>query len=209
MSSSNVSNAMEIDPFEDSSSRNIRNASKTGCGGGTGAGKTPPNIAADLKKFKLAIQDDNIPPRAYKKMLEEVVIVIGGLLRLKVHPSQSSKSSHAEDNPTMTKILQEIRTIKTTIAQNKGLSQAHGQTWAKVVRKPEAAGSIIRIQDGKEKLEIAKLSSEELVKKIGLNEVVGAKQLPNDLVKIYFVGPETKEIMDKQREWTSKLSATA
>ncbi|KAI0998158.1 hypothetical protein K3495_g10035 [Podosphaera aphanis] len=188
---------METDQFEDSSSRNIRNASETGCGGGTDAGKAPRNIDADLKRFKLAIQDNNAPPRAYKKMLGEAVIVIEGLLRLKFHHSQSSKSSHAEENPTMTKIVQEIRTIKTTIARSKGLSQAHGQTWAKVARKPEAAGSVIRIQDEKEKLEMAKLSSEELVKKIGLNEFLGAKQLPNGQVKVYFVGPETKEIMDK------------
>ncbi|KAI0991062.1 hypothetical protein K3495_g17125, partial [Podosphaera aphanis] len=183
-------------PINDSSSKYTGNA----LGSSGGAGIAKPDAADEVKRFKQALQDDNLVPRACKKLLKEAVTIIESLLRLKVHPSQSSKSSHAEVNPTMTKILQEIRSIKATITQNKGIPQAHGQTWAKVARKAEAAGSVIRIQDEKEKLEIAKLSSEELVKKIGLNEVIGAKQLPNGQVKVYFVGPETKQIMDKQRE---------
>lgn len=205
MSQINAANAMEIDPFHDASSRNTEIASEQR----GGAVKELPNAVEDLGRFKQALKDTNLVPRAYKKLLKEAVDTIQRLLLMKVYHPQSSKSSHADEIPTMTKILQEIRSIKTTIAQNKGLSQIHGQTWAKMARKPEVAGSVIRIQDEKEKLEIAKLSSEELVKKIGINEVVGAKQLPNGQVKVYFVGPETKQIMDKQREWTSKLSATA
>ncbi|KAI0992758.1 hypothetical protein K3495_g15427, partial [Podosphaera aphanis] len=167
MSRINAPNARLVDPFEDSSSRYTGNTSASG----GGAGKAQPATAEDVKKFKQALQDDNLAPRTYKKLLKEAVTIIESLLRLKVHPSQSPKSSPAEESPTMTKILHEIRSIKTTITQSKGLPQAHGQTWAKVARKPEAAGSVIRIQDEKEKLEIAKLSSEELVKKIGLNEV--------------------------------------
>lgn len=205
MSNSNASNRLAEDPFKDSSSKYTGNASDSG----GGARKAPPNIDADLKKFKQTLKEDILVPRAYKKLLKEAVDTIETLLLFKVYPPQSSKSSHADENPTMTKILQEIRSIKTSMAQNKGLSQGHGQTWAKVARKPEVAGSVIRIQDEKEKLEIAKLSSKEIVKKIGINEVVGAKQLPNGQVKVFFAGPETKQIMDKQREWTSKLSATA
>ncbi|KAI0999501.1 hypothetical protein K3495_g8696 [Podosphaera aphanis] len=109
----------------------------------------------------------------------------------------------------MAKILQKIRNIKTTILQTQASTRSQGQSWARVASKLEAPGTIIRIQDEEEKKAIAKLSMEELVKKKGINEVVGAKQLPNGQVKVYFVGPEIKQKMDKQREWTSKLSATA
>lgn len=78
-----------------------------------------------------------------------------------------------------------------------------------MARKSKVAGSIMRIQDEIEKLEIAKFSSDELVKKISNNEVVGVRHLLNGKVRIYFIGLETTQIMDKRREWASKLLATA
>lgn len=43
----------------------------------------------------------------------------------------------------------------------------------------EVAGTTIRIQNEEEKRGIAKLSSEELVKNIGMKEVIGARQMTN------------------------------
>ncbi|KAI0994281.1 hypothetical protein K3495_g13901 [Podosphaera aphanis] len=157
MSGINASNAMEVDPFEDSSSTNTRNASETGCGGVTGAGKAPPNIVADLEKFKLAIKDDNGPPRAYKK----------------------------------------------------SSSRSQGLSWANVASKPEIAGTTIRIQDETEKKELAKLSSEELVKKLGMKEIIGARQMVNGQVRVFYAEQATKKIMERQTEWARKLATTA
>lgn len=44
-----------------------------------------------------------------------------------------------------------------------------------VASKPQVSETIIRIQDGGEKKAIPKLTSEELVKKIGRAEVIGAQ----------------------------------
>ncbi|KAI0994683.1 hypothetical protein K3495_g13498, partial [Podosphaera aphanis] len=175
MSGINASNATGADPFEDSSSRYTGNALGSGGGGGGGAGKAQPDTAEDVKKFKQALQDDNLAPRAYRKLLKEAVTIIESLLRLKVNPLPSPKTSQVEQNSMITKILQEVRSIKTTISLTQGLPKGHGKSWAKAVNQSEATGTVLRIQNDEEKREIAKLSSEELVKKIGIKEVIGAK----------------------------------
>ncbi|KAI0993153.1 hypothetical protein K3495_g15031 [Podosphaera aphanis] len=200
---------MEVDPFEDSSSTNTRNASETGCGGVTGAGKSPPNIVADLEKFKLAIKDDNAPPRAYKRMLEEAVKCIESLLRMKVNPAANPQPRSVNENSAITKILQEIKIIKATITQTQASSRIQGQSWAKVASKPQASEATIRIQDEEEKKTISKLTSEELVKRIGRAEIIGARNMVNGQVKVYFTGKETKEQMEINKDWTRKLAATA
>ncbi|POS83061.1 hypothetical protein EPUL_006084 [Erysiphe pulchra] len=75
--------------------------------------------------------------------------------------------------------------------------------------KPEASGTIIRIQDEEEKKAIAKLSSEELVMKLDTKEVIGAKQMTNGQMRVYFAGQDVKEVMETQRGWTTKLAPTA
>lgn len=160
-----------------------------------------------VQKFKSAIKGDELSIRAYKGYMNDAVNIIESLMKLK-NP-QSSIAGRAEENPTMAKILQEIRTIKTTITQTQNHVQQGGNSWAKIASKSEAAGTTIRIQDENEKKEIAKLSSEELVKKIGRSEIVGAKQMSNGQVRVYFAGQDSKELMEREKEWTSKLAATA
>ncbi|KAI1000159.1 hypothetical protein K3495_g8040 [Podosphaera aphanis] len=145
-----------------------------GSGAGASAGKAQPDTAEDVKKFKQALQDDNFSPRAYKKLLQEAVTIIESLLRLKVNPLSSPKTSQVEQNPMITKILQEVRSIKASITLTQGLPKGHGQSWAKVANQSEATGTVLTIQNDEEKREIVKLSSEELVKKIGIKEVIGA-----------------------------------
>ncbi|KAI0998604.1 hypothetical protein K3495_g9594 [Podosphaera aphanis] len=70
-------------------------------------------------------------------------------------------------------------------------------------------GTKIRIEDEMEKHEVAELSSEELVKRIGSEEVIKAWQIGNGHMKVYFTGQETQQSMLKQREWAQKLSSTA
>ncbi|KAI0997974.1 hypothetical protein K3495_g10216 [Podosphaera aphanis] len=109
----------------------------------------------------------------------------------------------------ITKILQEVRSIKVAISLTQGLPKGQGQSWAKVANQSEATGTVLRIQNDEEKREIAKLSSEDIVKEIRIKEVIGAKQMLNGQVKVFFSGHETKKIMERQRDWTSKLSAIA
>ncbi|RKF64052.1 putative blumeria specific protein, partial [Erysiphe neolycopersici] len=70
-------------------------------------------------------------------------------------------------------------------------------------------GTTIRIQNEQEKKEIAKLSSEELVKKIGVKEVIGARQTMNCQVIVCFAGEGTKQLMEQRKDWTLKLEASA
>lgn len=120
-----------------------------------------------------------------------------------------TKPSHSEENKTITKILQEVQLIKGTILQTQGLAHQQGQSWAKIASKSEVAGTTIRIQDKNEKKEIAKLSSEELVKKIGMKEIIGARQMVDGQIKVYYAKQSTKQIMEGQKNWTKKLSTTA
>ena len=75
----------------------------------------------------------------------------------------------------MAKILQEIQTIQASISQTKVPAPIQGHSWAQIAGKPEVACTTIRVQDDEEKKEISRLLSEELVKKIGINEVIVAR----------------------------------
>ncbi|KAI0994241.1 hypothetical protein K3495_g13939 [Podosphaera aphanis] len=200
---------MEDDPFEDCSSRHTGNTFGSGGGVVGGAGRAPTDVVADLRRFKLAVKEDNTPPRGYRKMLEKAVKHIENLLRLKANPSKTLMTRYAEENPTMTKILQEINVIKVAISKSVGLATPQDRSWAKIAGRAESSGTVIRIQDENEKKEIAKLTSEELVKKIGLKEVVGARQMVNGQIKVFFAGEGTKQVMDHQKGCTSKLAASA
>lgn len=109
----------------------------------------------------------------------------------------------------MAKILQEVQTIKATISPTQGPSHSKGQSWANIARKPEKPGTTIRIQDEEEKTQISKLTSEELVKKIGMKEIIGARQMVNGQVKVYYAEAVTKQIMERQKDWTQNLATTA
>lgn len=78
----------------------------------------------------------------------------------------------------MAKIQQEIRKIKTAIIMTQGSSRTQVQPWANVTSKPEIA-TTVRIQNEEGKKKIAKLSSEELVDKIGMKKVIAARQMVN------------------------------
>ena len=86
---------------------------------------------------------------------------------------------------------------------------AQSRSWAKIASKGESYGTTICIQDEAEKKEIANLSSEELVKKIGVKQIVGARQMTNGQVKVYFAGEGTKELMERHKDWTIKLAPSA
>ena len=44
---------------------------------------------------------------------------------------------------------------------------------------------------------------------MGINEVIAAKQMSNGQVKVFFPGQESKEMVEKQKEWATKLATTA
>ena len=171
--------------------------------------KTPPDAEKSLQKWKQILNGEELSSRAYLRVIEEAILVVENLQRVKVSHPRIQKTVRGEEIPTMTKILQEIQTIKATISQTQGPSQSKGQSWANIACKPEVPGSIIRIQDEEEKREISKLSSEELVKKIGMKEIIGARQMVNGQVKVYYAEAVTKQIMERQKDWTQKLATTA
>lgn len=177
-----------------------------GCGGDEIA-SIHRDAGMKIQKFNNAIKGDDLPIRAYKGFLGEAVLLIEGLMKLK--PPQSSMTGRTEENPTMAKILQEIRTIKTTMTQNQCHLEKSGKSWANIARKSETAGATIRIQDENEKKEIAKLSSEELVKRIGRSEIIAARPMLNGQIKVFYTGEEAKQIMESQKDWTQKLASTA
>ena len=105
--------------------------------------------------------------------------------------------------------MQEIQIIKASISQIIVSAPTQGYSWTQITGKPEVASTTIRIQDDEEKKEISRLSSEELVKKIGISEVIAARQMSYGQVIVYFAGQESKEKIERQKEWTTKLAATA
>lgn len=171
--------------------------------------KTPPDAVKSLQKWKQVVKEDELSSRAYRRIIEDAIVVVEHLQQVKVSPPTNNKTGRGEENPTMTKILQEIQTIKATISKSQGPAQTKGQSWANVASKPEVPGTTIRIQDEEEKREISKLSSEELVKKIGMKEIIGARQMVNGQVKVYYAEAVTKQIMERQKDWTQKLATTA
>ncbi|KAI0993775.1 hypothetical protein K3495_g14409 [Podosphaera aphanis] len=213
MSSSNASNSMGTDPFVDVESRNMGNASMRGGGGGGGGGvggarKAPPNTDEEVKRFKEALKDESLAPRTLRKMLMKAIEVIENLRKAKTFPTHNPTPTAKDTagNATMAKILQEVQSMKVTI---NGLARPQDQSWAKVASKTGTTGATIRIQDESEKQEIAKLSSEELVKKTGMKEVIGARKMVNGQVRVFFTGEETKKIMETQKDWTQKIAPTA
>ena len=171
--------------------------------------KTPPDAVKSLQKWKQVLKGEELSSRAYKRIIEEAIQVVEGLQQVKVSPPISSKTGRENENFTIAKILQEIKTIKATISQTQSSATSKSQSWASVASKPEVPGSIIRIQDEDEKKEISKLSSEELVNKIGRKEIIGARQMVNGQVKVYYAEAVTKQIMEKQKDWTQNLATTA
>lgn len=75
MINSNASNTLGIDPFEKASSRYNGNASERV--GGTN--KVHPEAGTAIERFKQAIKEGDIAPKAYKKLLEEAVEIIESL----------------------------------------------------------------------------------------------------------------------------------
>ena len=45
--------------------------------------------------------------------------------------------------------------------------------------------------------------------KLDTKEVIGAKQMTNGQVRVYFADHDVKEMMETQRGWTTKLAPTA
>ena len=184
----------------------------TSCAGSRGssvASKATQDTNASLNLFMDATKGEELSSRAYRRIIEEAIQVIESLQKAKVTPSKPTQTGHSDENFAMAKILQEIKGIKATIAQNHVPMPAQGRSWAKVASKGESYGTTIRIQDEQEKKEIAKLSSEELVKKIGVQQIIGARQMTNGQVKVYFAGEGTKELMEHHKEWTTNLAASA
>ena len=70
------------------------------------------------------------------KLLAEALQVIESLQKPILSPI-IPKASHAEDTTTMTKILQEIQAIKTTITINQKSTRGHEQSWAKIASQSE------------------------------------------------------------------------
>ncbi|KAI1000465.1 hypothetical protein K3495_g7732 [Podosphaera aphanis] len=93
----------------------------------------------------------------------------------------------------MTKVLQQIKSLKVTTTQIQASSRIQGQSWENVA---------------KEKRTISKPTSVELVMGIGRAEVIGACKMANGQVKVYFTGIETKERMETHKNWTRKPAAT-
>ncbi|KAI0995876.1 hypothetical protein K3495_g12305 [Podosphaera aphanis] len=120
---------MDIDPCENVNSEKTGNASIRGAGGvGVvgGARKAPSNAYEEVKRFKEGLKNEELPPRAQKKMLADAVQLIENLLKLKVPPPATPQRGHKGENSAIAEILQEIKVIKDTITQNQGLSRTQG-----------------------------------------------------------------------------------
>lgn len=189
MSYSNAFRTISEDPFEDSGNKSDRSTK----GIDSGAGGRPLDTEATLHRFKQAIKRDNIAQREYKRLLEEAIQVIECLQKTKANTTPNSKAAHRDENPSLTKILQEIHTIKATITQTQGLLCLQPPSWANFASKSKVAEATLRIQNEEEKREIARLFSEELVKKIGLPEIISPRQMPNGQIKVYFSGKKPKK----------------
>lgn len=205
MSQFTTPNTVTLNQSEDARNKYCQKTKENDAGS---AGKVPEGIHTALNNFKNIINGEELPARTYKKAIEEAIQIIECLQKRKVSPPSHQEKTHT-DTPAMAKILQEIKSIKTCISQTHSATNIQRQSWAKVASQSEVPGTVLRIQDEDERREIARMSSEELVKKIGIKEVIGANKMQNGQVKLYFAGQESKEIMERQREWTSKLSATA
>ncbi|KHJ34689.1 hypothetical protein EV44_g3415 [Erysiphe necator] len=176
---------------------------------GIGTGKTPKDTNAPVKRFKEELKGDNVSIKTYKQTIHEAIQIIKSLQKSNGPLVHTIQSANKKEDSTISKILQEIRQIKATISQTQTPTQGQRQMWASVASKRETTGTTINIHDDQEKKEIARLSSKELVKKIGLKEVIGTRQMMNGQVRVYFAEERTKELMEQRKEWTLKLAASA
>ena len=165
-------------------------------------------VEETLQVLRISSDSFGTSQETYRELLLEAIDTIESLQKRIDELTQPPKTSPTEDTPTIEVILQEIRDIKSTVTQIQSPKYSPAPTWAKVAGKG-VKGTKIRIEDEMEKHEIAELTSEELVKRIGREEVIGARQLGNGQVKVYFTGEDTQQTMMSQRDWTQKLSSTA
>lgn len=159
---------------------------------------TDTNAGIALIRFRKIPEGPEFPCRAYQKIIEEAIQIIEELQKSCVRPVTRPKNSRTDENFTMAKILQEIQTLKSTITLSQNRPKFQSQTWANVVKQSDVAGTTTRITDEEEKRMIAQLSSEEVVKKIGVKEVIGARLMINRKVKVFFAGEETRQLMEKK-----------
>ena len=162
---------MESNHKQDSHSGKSQTSPKAG----NDASKTLQDTDTALKRFKKVVEGDKLSSRAYKKLVLDAIVIIEGLINAKFH----FETTNSNDNPSIAKILQEIQIIKASISQSKAPTPTQGHFWEKIAGKPEVGSTTIRIQDDEESKEIPRLWSKELVKKIGINEAIAARQISN------------------------------
>ncbi|KAI0994728.1 hypothetical protein K3495_g13453 [Podosphaera aphanis] len=148
------------------------------------------------------------PLKELQDMFKEAFVTIEGLQKQIEENVKTPEPSPAEDPPSMKVILQEIKKIKATVAQIQSPKNILAPTWAEVAEKGISVAKV-RIEDEMEKQEIAEMSSEQLVKRIGREEIIGARQMGNGQIKVYFSGQDTQRSMIEKREWAHKLSSTS
>ncbi|KAI1004622.1 hypothetical protein K3495_g3592 [Podosphaera aphanis] len=148
------------------------------------------------------------PLKEFRDMFKEAFVTIEGIQKQIEENVKTPEPSPAEDPPSMKVIIQENKEIKATVAQIQSPQNTLAPTWAKVAGKGISAAKV-RIEDEMEKQEIAEISSEQLVKRIGREEIIGARQMGNGHIKVYFSGQDTQRSMTEKREWAHKLSSTA
>uniref|UniRef100_A0A9Q8UTI2 Uncharacterized protein n=1 Tax=Passalora fulva TaxID=5499 RepID=A0A9Q8UTI2_PASFU len=84
-------------------------------------------------------------------------------------------------------------------------------TWATIASQPTPPQSTVlrvHITDQKEKEEIGKMTGREIVEKIGVKGIVGARA-DNKGVKLFTAHVQDKKALEINKEWTLKIGSTA
>jgi len=155
-----------------------------------------------LRDIQETVTGPDLSPRAYRDLLQKAAQAVQEV------QARDADKKHQFTDP----LFQEIRTLTKAIYQNtlpQNQRKPNTQTWAGVAAKEDNTAVTIRIQDKEERREIAGLSSEELVQRIGRKEIVGAKQAAGGNIKVYTTGQGAKKDLERLKGWTEKIAQSA
>lgn len=137
--------------------------------------------------------DGEHPERALKGMILEL---LGGLKALRSQTGQIINRTVAA-------------AAKKRTQEGQKLSQP---TWAAVASQnppPQKTAIKVYISDQQEQKEIEGLSGKEIIQKIGIQGIIGARKEKGGVLKLFTAQEQDRKRLETQKEWTVKLGKTA
>ena len=146
----------------------------------------------------VAAGEGQVPERGFKMMITEL---LGGL---KTATKTTERTIEQVATAAAQKVLQQSQ---------KGSSASSGRTWASVASlppKPTQKTTVqVYITDQEEQRALEQMTGRQIVEKIGLREVVGAKASSKGVLKLFTAQEADRRKLEATKEWTLKIGKTA